>query len=208
MVGTSIYPSPPSPQKNYTYPKIPDPKIIFTTRAYTQQTTYVMPDVDYRLSQAFKNLSGETPPSADVVESIYKHTRFDTRFYEERATFSSPSSSASAAPPTFLIFATFHAPKDGSAAAGYTTWFKTSHLPKLEKTPGFVRAKTYETVVSMVLDRWNFMAAPEEVPQWLVMSEFAGETVPNLEQVEGGVDVGVYRIGRVYSEEDWGSVGK
>jgi len=167
-----------------------------------------MPDVDYRLSQAFKNLAGETPPSADVTENIYKHSRFDTRFYEERATFSSPSSSASAAYPKFLISATFHAPKNGSTAADFTTWFKTSHLPKLEKTPGFVRAKAYETVVTMVLDQWNFMAPPEEVPRWLVMSEFAGDTVPNFEQVDGGVDVGVYRIGRVYSEEEWGSVGK
>lgn len=51
------------------------------------------------------------------------------------------------------------------------------------------------------------MAPPEEeVPRFLVMSEFAGETVPSVE-IEG-VEVGLYRVGRMYSEEEWGSVGR
>ncbi|KAE8843197.1 hypothetical protein CFE70_002643 [Pyrenophora teres f. teres 0-1] len=183
-------------------------------------TTYAMPDVDYRLSQAFKDLSGGKPPSAELIEAIYKHTRFDTRFYEERGVYpptspaatpsptsgSSPtpsSSSSSSSPPKFLIAATFHAPKDGTT--DFSRHFSTTLLPQLEKTKGFVRAKTYEVATALVLDCWNWAAA-EGVPGWLVMAEFEGGEAPVLEGLEGA-EVGVYRVGRIYSEEEWGVLG-
>ncbi|KAI1562590.1 hypothetical protein PtrEW4_009880, partial [Pyrenophora tritici-repentis] len=109
-------------------------------------TTYAMPDVDYRLSQAFKDLSGGNPPSAELIEAVYKHTRFDTRFYEERGSF---------------------------PASKFPKQFRAKLLPQLEETPGFVRAKTYEVATALVLDRWNWAAA-EGVPGWLVMAEFEG----------------------------------
>ncbi|EDU39835.1 hypothetical protein TUN199_02416 [Pyrenophora tritici-repentis] len=189
-------------------------------------TTYAMPDVDYRLSQAFKDLSGGNPPSAELIEAVYKHTRFDTRFYEERGSFpasstspatapsptssSSPtpsSSSSSSTPPKFLIAATFHAPKD--CTTEFPKQFRAKLLPQLEETPGFVRAKTYEVATALVLDRWNWAAA-EGVPGWLVMAEFEGGEAPAVEGFlgEGGVEVGVYKVGRIYSEEEWGCVGE
>lgn len=42
-----------------------------------------MPDVGFKESKEFKSLAGQSPPSRELIEEIFKCARFDTRFYEE-----------------------------------------------------------------------------------------------------------------------------
>lgn len=46
-------------------------------------TLYEMADVDYRLTDEFRGLDGQSEPSKDLLEEVFKQARFDTRFYEE-----------------------------------------------------------------------------------------------------------------------------
>lgn len=43
-----------------------------------------MPDIEYRSSDAFLNLSVRNPPPKELIDEIYMNTRFDVRFYEEK----------------------------------------------------------------------------------------------------------------------------
>jgi hypothetical protein len=42
-----------------------------------------MPDINYRDTDEFKGLDGQSEPEERLLEAIFKKSRFDTRFYEE-----------------------------------------------------------------------------------------------------------------------------
>ncbi|KAF2646315.1 hypothetical protein P280DRAFT_357945, partial [Massarina eburnea CBS 473.64] len=46
-------------------------------------TVYEMPDIAFRHTEEFKGLDGQREPKGDLLESVFKQVRFDTRFYEE-----------------------------------------------------------------------------------------------------------------------------
>ena len=45
-------------------------------------TIYEMPDVEYRNTEEFKGLDGQSEPKKELLEGVFKKARFDTRFYE------------------------------------------------------------------------------------------------------------------------------
>jgi hypothetical protein len=45
-------------------------------------TLYEMPDLNFKDSAEFKGLDGQSKPDAALLERIFKHARFDTRFLE------------------------------------------------------------------------------------------------------------------------------
>lgn len=47
------------------------------------QTVYEMPDIEYRNTDDFKGLDGQSEPAKELLEGIFKNVRFDTRFYRE-----------------------------------------------------------------------------------------------------------------------------
>lgn len=57
------------------------------TKAWSNEapwlTVYEMRDIDYRESDDFKGLDGQSEPSQELLEGVFKNARFDTRFYEE-----------------------------------------------------------------------------------------------------------------------------
>lgn len=42
-----------------------------------------MPDIAYRETDEFRGLDGQSRPSEELLEGVFKQARFDTRFYEE-----------------------------------------------------------------------------------------------------------------------------
>lgn len=59
---------------------ISDPKAYDSEAPYL--TIYEMPDVQYRETAEFKGLDGQSEPEQELLESVFKRARFDTRFYE------------------------------------------------------------------------------------------------------------------------------
>jgi hypothetical protein len=190
-----------------TFPPIPKP----LTRP---KTVYEMPNVEYKDSVDFRALDGQSPPSQDLLESIFKNARFDTRFYTEVQSFASPSP---AGPASCMISAALEPPAE--AAADFDAWYRDEHLAMLARAPGFVRTRRYELVSGTTLEA--FKRSVPEVPKYLALHEFAGEGLPwkQLEEstqtewakkVMGGLigeEVGWYTSKRVYAKEEWGSIG-
>lgn len=46
-----------------------------------------MSDIEFRETPEFKGLDGQSEPSKELLEGIFKQARFDTRFYEEVQVF-------------------------------------------------------------------------------------------------------------------------
>jgi hypothetical protein len=73
-----------------------------------------------------------------------------------------------------------------------------------------------------VINEFQVGDVTEEAPRFLALHEFSGEALPWKElgecvqtewskRVMGGIvkeEVGIYGVSRVYSESDWGHVGK
>jgi hypothetical protein len=174
-----------------------------------------MHDIEYRHSDDFRNLDGQTTPSASTLARIFKNARFDTRFYTETQTFQAPG--AKAGPARFVISAALEPPAD--AAADFDRWYRDEHIAVLSRAPGFVRSRRYELVHGTVLN--EFERSVPEIPRYLALHEFEGQVLPWKElqesaetawakRVMGGLaksEVGWYVLKRVYAEEEWGSVG-
>lgn len=45
-------------------------------------TTYELPDLDFKDSDEFKALDGQSTPNKELFETIFKNAAFDSRFYE------------------------------------------------------------------------------------------------------------------------------
>ncbi|KAG9193724.1 hypothetical protein G6011_03759 [Alternaria panax] len=186
-----------------------------------ENTLYEFPDLSYKDSAGFK---GITPPNADLIENVYKNTRFDIRFYEQVqvAEGPSPSSSSSSSPPKFLISAALDPPRDAASTDDFDAWYRQEHIPMLQRAPGFVRSRRFKLSTATVIDEFKVGDVTGEAPRFLALHEFSGETLPWKEigestqtewakRVWGGLvteEVGWYETGRVYSESEWGQVGK
>jgi hypothetical protein len=92
----------------------------------------------------------------------------------------------------------------------------------LAHAPGFVRSRRFELANASVLEDFQWRDAMETAPRYLALHEFSGEALPWKElqesaqtewakKVMGGLvkeEVGWYEVRRVYSESEWGHVGK
>lgn len=179
-----------------------------------------MHDIDYRNSAEFKGLDGQSPPSQDLLEGIFKCARFDTRFYAEVQCFENPNRP----PPSpssankFLISAALEPPN--SDVDDFDAWYRQEHLDVLANAPGYVRTRRYEVVSGTSLK--EFQRSEGDGPKFLALHEFEGEDLPWKElgesaetewarRVMGGLvasEIGWFRGKRGYAEEEWGSVGK
>jgi hypothetical protein len=179
------------------------------------KTVYEMPDVEYKNSTDFRALDGQSPPSQDLLDGIFKNARFDTRFYAQVQSHAAPSP---AGPTSFMISAALEPPAE--AAADFDAWYRDEHIALLARAPAFVRTRRYELVSGTTLEA--FERSVPEIPRYLALHEFAGEVLPwkELEEstqtqwakkITGGLfgeEVGWYVPKRVYAEEQWAGVGK
>jgi hypothetical protein len=173
-----------------------------------------MPEIAYKNSPAFRALDGQSPPSQDLLDSIFKNSRFDTRFYTE---IQSHSSLSPPGPTTFLFSAALEPPSTN--AGDFDAWYRDEHIAILSRAPGFVRTRRYELVSGTTLEA--FERTSPELPRYLALHEFGGEELPWKQlgestqtewakRVLGSLvreEVGWFKSKRVYGEEEWGKVG-
>ncbi|PSN60033.1 hypothetical protein BS50DRAFT_681867 [Corynespora cassiicola Philippines] len=132
-------------------------------------TVYEMPDLGFRESEEFKGLDGQSKPTQDILEEIFRQSIFETRFYEETQLFEPHGPPAQ--PAKFLISASLDPAQGGEAE--FDNWYRTEHLDILSRVPGFVRSRRYEVVQASVLDQFERKSA--DAPKYLALHEFSGE---------------------------------
>ncbi|KAI4961063.1 hypothetical protein J4E86_000088 [Alternaria arbusti] len=195
----------------------PQPPSVYSNE-FPWLVTYEFPDLAYRESEDFKNIAGKNPPSQELINTIYKNSAFAIRFYEEIQAVKGATSSRT----KFVISAALQPPKDASSDADFDAWYREEHLPVLSRAPGFVRSRRFKLAAASTLEDFQFGDAMDTAPRYLALHEFSGEVLPWKEleasgqtewakKVMGGLvkeEVGLYEVKRVYSEEEWGSVGK
>jgi hypothetical protein len=183
---------------------------------------YEMPDIDFRQSEEFKSLDGQSKPKGDLLDSVFRQARFDTRFYEEKPFHSrtfkkdsegglrpSEGGAGPAEPAKFLV----------SYASANTTFGASAHESILASLgEGLVRMRCVYKVNATTLDRFERVEA--DVPGFLVLFELESEeAVKALTGVfkdyyddralghqhaltpfhSRKVEVGFYRLKRVYA---------
>ncbi|KAF2032161.1 hypothetical protein EK21DRAFT_99254 [Setomelanomma holmii] len=168
-------------------------------------TLYEMRDIEYRHSDDFKALDGQTTPSKDLLNCVFKNARFDTRFYAEVQNFQG-SGTKPLEPPA-------------EVASDFDKWYREEHLVVLNDAPGFVRARRYQLVNGTALDEFEW--SEPVVPKSLALHEFEGEVLAWKElqesaetewtkRVMGGLirsEIGWYVLKREYAEKEWSNVG-
>lgn len=173
-----------------------------------------MSDINYRNSKEFQALDGQSPPSRELLNGIFKNARFDTRFYAEIQSFSNPGTTPGAA--KFLISAALE--PSSHADSDFDQWYRDEHLLVLSRAPGFVRSRRYELVNGTTLN--EFERSEPKVPKYLALHEFAGDLLPWKELAESAEtewakkvmetlvrdEVGWFVCKRKYSEEEWSNV--
>ncbi|EOA83293.1 uncharacterized protein SETTUDRAFT_61372, partial [Exserohilum turcica Et28A] len=103
---------------------------------------YEMPDIEYRSSDAFLNLSVRNPPPKELIDEIYMNTRFDVRFYEEKQKKRGGNTHIkTSAPATFVISSALHPASDADSLTSFDSWYREEYLPALSRIPGFVRSR-------------------------------------------------------------------
>ncbi|KAI4671817.1 uncharacterized protein J4E78_000314 [Alternaria triticimaculans] len=196
----------------------PQPSPSVYSNEFPWLVTYEFPDLAYRESEDFQNIAGKNPPSQELINTVYKNSAFAIRFYEEIQAVKGTTSS----PTKFVISAALQPPKDASSDADFDAWYREEHLPVLSRAPGFVRSRRFKLAAASTLEDFQFGDAMETAPRYLALHEFSGEVLPWKEleasgqtewakKVMGGLikeEVGLYEVKRVYSETEWGSVGK
>ncbi|KAH7112893.1 hypothetical protein B0J11DRAFT_399912, partial [Dendryphion nanum] len=118
---------------------IPQPSDTTWSSAAPYLTIYELPDLSYRHTPAFKSLDGQSPPSPNLLSTIFLQSRFDTRFYRQTQSFSlDPTSST---PAKLLISAALEPPPDAVAEHDFDAWYREEHIRVLSKVPGYVRTR-------------------------------------------------------------------
>lgn len=181
-----------------------------------------MDDIEYRKHPDFLALDGQSPPSQDLLDGIFKNARFDTRFYEEVQVYTNPNPTTNPSPNSknFLLSAALEPPSDTASTADFDKWYRDEHLDVLVQAPGYVRTRRYELVHGTTLD--GFERSEPGPARFLALHEFEAEALPWKElgasaetewakRVMGGLvkeEVGWYVKKREYPESEWGRVGK
>jgi hypothetical protein len=174
-------------------------------------TIYEMRDVEFRNTAEFKGLDGQTVPKDDLLETVFKNAKFQTRFGTQEQ-IDHPGSK----PANLVISATLTA-KDAETFAEMDKFYREEHVPLISKCPGYVRTRRYKYVDTTVLNEFERADAyPVGPMSWLALHEFEGpyfhmdeivkvddtdwtrKILANL--AEGGMEAGFFRLKRVYGE--------
>lgn len=178
-------------------------------------TVYEMPSIAYRESADFKGLDGQSEPTKELLEGIFRCARFDTRFYEEVQDFEPEKKEGGRGKDAkrFLISAALEPPEGGEK--DFDAWYRDEHLPVLAAAPGYVRTRRYNLVSGTSLN--EFERSVPDIPQFLALHEFECEELPWTElgasaetewagRVMGGLaksEIGWFVGKRVYGEGEW-----
>lgn len=178
-----------------------------------------MNDIEYRKHEDFRALDGQSPPSQELLDGIFRNARFDTRFYSQVQVYSNPNiPTTSPNSKRFVISAALEPPVD--AVEDFDRWYREEHLDVLARAPGYVGTRRYELVNGTTLN--EFERIEPGAPKYLALHEFEAEELPWKElgasaetewakRVMGGlvkVEAGWYVKKRDYPESEWGRVGK
>lgn len=180
-------------------------------------TLYEMPDIEFKNSAEFKGLAGQSPPTKELIEGIFKGARFDTRFYREVQCVE--GSSGKKGPAKFVISAALEPPE--AKVTDFDAWYREEHIAVLSRAPGFVRTRRYELVNGSTLERYE-RTIKDDMPKFLALHEFECEDLPSKELAESAQtewskrvmgdlvreEVGLFVLKREYSESEWGNVGQ
>jgi len=145
-----------------------------------------MPDIGYRTSDDFTGIAVRNPPSPQLIDTVYKNTRFDIRWYEQIQVVE--SANAAKSPARFLISAALHPASDPTSLADFDKWYREEHISLLSRMPGFVRSRRYEIASATVLNQFQFRDTLEKAPRYLALHEFSSDDLPLEELAKSGGD--------------------
>ncbi|KAF2714457.1 hypothetical protein K504DRAFT_339823, partial [Pleomassaria siparia CBS 279.74] len=117
------------------HPSPPTPSSTYSSEA-PWLTIYEMPDVGYRQTREFKGLDGQSEPREELLESVFRRARFDTRFWEGVQEFGKPVGHG----PANLLVSVALQPAPG-ADDDFDAWYREEHLLELSKCPGYRRSR-------------------------------------------------------------------
>jgi hypothetical protein len=147
-------------------------------------TIYNMPDLAFRETAAFKGLDGQSKPSEELLEKLFKQTAFATRFCEE----SEPAAKHDK-PATFL------------ATIGLRSDALDPELrSKVSKLEGLRSMREFEVLEGSLLR--EFERSWESEPTSIVLMEF--ENVESLLGLQNAIgtsqseEIGLWRLRREY----------
>ena len=153
---------------------------------YDFLTIYNMPDLAFRESEAFRGLDGQSKPSDELLNKVFKQTEFLTRFYEE---LEIDGSSAAGTPPPFIM--TVGVSVDHSIAKFPPTFSKTSSHRRVKKY------KLHEASILSEFQR-SYVFEPSE------MSIYEFDHVPDTSELlkellsVNNLEVGLWQLKRDY----------
>ena len=161
---------------------------------YDYITVYHMPDLAFRESAAFRGLAGQSVPSDDLVEKIFKQAEFCTRFCEELKTDASASSSTtisngplSSAP----LLATIGVPSSRSVEE---VLLAVSHsAPR----PVITRYRIHEASILSEFKR-SYVAEPKDTFLVVLDSKSDAESLVTALKTQEGLEIGYWGLRRDY----------
>jgi hypothetical protein len=205
-VPLSSLTGPPPPTPSGVPTEAPPPWLL----AAKWLTLYDMHDVEYRHTPQFKGLDGQASPKDDLLPTIFKRAKFETRFARLA---SNDGPAANGGRPSSLIISATITPGSQANSLELDKWYREEHVPLLSKCPGYVRTRRYQLVDTTVLDEFERRSAdPVRPGSWLALHEFEGEYfdmgpiaatdetewTKNVLQGVAGMEAGFYRLRRTY----------
>lgn len=185
-------------------------------------TIYEMKDIEYRTTEEFKGLDGQSEPKDNLKEEIFQNAFFETRF---GALISKDEKvGAKKGPAKWVISATL-TPGSKPNAEELEAFYEQEHVYEISKCPGYVRTRRFRLVDTTGLKEFvRTSAEPVEVGSVLALHEFEGvsldmqriaktDETPWTAKVMGelkkeGVEAGFFQLKRVYGDWDGGSGAK
>ncbi|KAF2652596.1 hypothetical protein K491DRAFT_695472 [Lophiostoma macrostomum CBS 122681] len=212
----------------------PQPSDSTWSSAAPWLTLYTMPDIRYRETDEFRGLDGQSEPVESLRREVFERARFDTRFYESVQVYEVEKRDGKGnegederkgegdeyggdegkeggnrgKEARYLISAALQPAAGGET--DFEKWYREEHLHVLSQCEGYVRSRRYVIRDASTLDR--FRRVRLDVPHYLALHEFDGETLPWdglkasaetewAKRVMGGLtleEVGWYELKRVY----------
>lgn len=154
-------------------------------------TVYNMPDLAFRESAAFRGLDGQSKPSEELLEGLFRQASFITRFAEEIGVEGESGGFRKGAAP-FAVTVGIESGRSGDSGSGV--------MSALSKIQGYRRKRTLRVHENSLLDRFERSYMDE--PAVLAILEF--DTIPDDGTLEGSLEgagqleIGVWRLRRDY----------
>lgn len=158
--------------------------------AFEFATVYRMPDLAFRESAAFRGLDGQTAPRGELLEGVFRHVSFVTRFAEEVGGGSSGQGEEEGGPAPFAV--TLAPLRDGVA------------VPGVEGLRGVRRVRRYKVHEGSLLRRFerSWLDEPREMAILEVEDEGGLAAVGELVGEAEGLEVGFWVLRRDYRGDE------